>query len=436
MKSDVARVVFIVFAVLYQPCPQVYADFVANSASDSTLASKFAPVLVLTKNPTRPGREVLRPEPVEIMGAESLWNVYFSVWSADGNSLSQNGRTPVQWRELENLLGSQGFANVNFADNKFAYLGMDSPTELDGEWVSPHFFDYPGEDKESWNREYKSGLKAGKNFPNTVYARVFTRDAADDHGSVIIKYFCFYPYNDFTNDHEGDWAKINVKVTSRNPQEAEVYGVDFKFHGNSLVYDRDEITTNPSMVNFRNYISIVGNANPVIYVGAGSHANLPRPGIYTRPGGAENLTPHGIVLHPTISRPIQNIAESYKLVMLPDPFSNVNNSGQALVDNMGLEPEMSWLGADLLWGTPMVDSPGANFESLGCVRLFGSERLKYCVDAHNDAPRGPFYTGWSKIKTRDKDWSKDNVPDGEFHHFPVVDAVTWSGTPESVKSRA
>ncbi len=140
MKSDVARVVFIVFAVLYQPCPQVYADFVANSASDSTLASKFAPVLVLTKNPTRPGREVLRPEPVEIMGAESLWNVYFSVWTADGNSLSQNGRTPVQWRELENLLGSQGFANVNFADNKFAYLGMDSPTELGGEWVSPHFF--------------------------------------------------------------------------------------------------------------------------------------------------------------------------------------------------------------------------------------------------------------------------------------------------------
>ena len=173
MKSDVARVVFIVFAVLYQPCPQVYADFVANSASDSTLASKFAPVLVLTKNPTRPGREVLRPEPVEIMGAESLWNVYFSVWTADGNSLSQNGRTPVQWRELENLLGSQGFANVNFADNKFAYLGMDSPTELDGEWVSPHFFDYPGEDKESWNREYESGLKAGKNGYIRVFQRAF-----------------------------------------------------------------------------------------------------------------------------------------------------------------------------------------------------------------------------------------------------------------------
>ncbi len=182
------------------------------------------------------------------------------------------------------------------------------------------------------------------------------------------------------------------------------------------------------MVNFRNYISIVGNANPVIYVGAGSHANLPRPGIYTRAGGAENLTPHGIVLHPTISRPIPNIAESYKLVMLPDPFPNVNNSGQALVENMGLEPEMSWLGADLLWGTPMVDSPGANFESLGCMRLFGSQRLKRCFDAYNDAPRGPFYTRWRSIDTRDEDWSKDNVPEGEFHHFPIVGDVTWSGT--------
>ena len=80
-KSDIGRnlaiMLLISFPMVNLPVSHVEADFVPTSISDSTLARNFAPVLVLTKNPTRSGRKALHPEPVEIMGAESVRNVWF-----------------------------------------------------------------------------------------------------------------------------------------------------------------------------------------------------------------------------------------------------------------------------------------------------------------------------------------------------------------------
>ena len=49
----------------------------ADQESDEKLAKKFAPIFILTENPTKAGRKykVLNPEPVEILGANSISNV-------------------------------------------------------------------------------------------------------------------------------------------------------------------------------------------------------------------------------------------------------------------------------------------------------------------------------------------------------------------------
>ncbi|NIT36405.1 MAG: hypothetical protein GTN49_07880, partial [candidate division Zixibacteria bacterium] len=43
----------------------------------------------------------------------------------------------------------------------------------------------------------------------TIYYDIFR-----DSGKPVIQYWFFYPFNDWVNDHEGDWEHINVRITS------------------------------------------------------------------------------------------------------------------------------------------------------------------------------------------------------------------------------
>ena len=73
-----------------------------SPASDSTLVRKFAPIFVLTKNPERLGRKVLNPEPVEIIGANSIFNVWLRLQSASRGDLMRNASFP-NWYDLSTL---------------------------------------------------------------------------------------------------------------------------------------------------------------------------------------------------------------------------------------------------------------------------------------------------------------------------------------------
>ena len=249
---------------------------------------------------------------------------------------------------------------------------------------------------------------AGWRFRNTVYARVFERpDSSDGHGSVVIKYFCFYPFNDWQNNHEGDWQRINVIVTSREPDVAEFYGIDYMFHGKSITYYA--VTDSLSSINIRQRISPVRGRYPVAYVSAGGHGHYPTPGNYASAGEVtydDDLTSHGLVLHPKIVDSSTDIAQSYDLVLLCEP--ETSNA-----ENMGLDPEMSWLGADIAWGELKVPSPGS--------------WVPYAADG-NDPAQGPFYKGWNGIRVNSDDkYSKSKIPYTSFHNFPIVGDVTWSG---------
>ncbi len=194
-----AGLVLLVFSLLS------FVDHVhADGTRDKLLAKKFAPILVLTEHPTISGRIVLNPEPVEIMGADSLSNVRVVSANLLGGYFLEASYL-ADWNPPLN------FPGVDASRNQFAFLTTQrrfydgirpgENSESVNMVVKPLFFDYPGDDRASWNPAYLGtggdDAHAGWRFRNTVYARVFERpDSSDGKGSVFITYFSFYPFND------------------------------------------------------------------------------------------------------------------------------------------------------------------------------------------------------------------------------------------------
>ena len=374
------------------------------------LAKLFSPILILTEHPSIDDRIVLFPEPVEIMGANSVANLWFYFFNTTGNG-SIIHKYPASGWSLD-LLGSyqSGYSDINFSQNKFAslpatlnYAGSHSSGTSDNFHVTT-YFDYPGNDKVSWNNTYTgSGPKRGAAFPNTAYVHIF--DKGD--GNVVIQYYYFYPFNDWQNNHEGDWQNVNVIVNSFDPNMAQLIGVDYKFHGKGLTYSiTGERVFNPQT---RFVAPAEGGNHPVVYVGAGSHGAYPTGDNYAGAGAVgvdEGMTKSGIVLSTNVEDTNREVAQSYDLILLPNPDPDQPNKG--------LSPEMSWLGAITGWGTLWVDSAGSEF-------------AQFLNQHSNSSPRGPFHNDtWNTSGTSGYD--KDDVPYTEFQQFPIVQDVRWSGT--------
>ena len=260
------------------------------------LAKLFSPILILTEHPSRENRRVIFPEPVEIMGATSVDSLWFQ-FTTDNSKLGLAFRalSLSNRDDLINAYQSQ-YPDINFSQNKFASLPenlvLDPPIIIESlgtsyNGVKAHF-NYPGireDDDEgshnNWYHYYESAThpKRGNNpeFPNTAYVHAFER--AD--GNVVIRYYYFYPFNDWQNNHEGDWPYINVIVNSFDPNMAQFLGVDYKFHGKGLTYSiTSERVFNPQI----HFVAPAeGGTHPVVYVGAGSHGGYPTGGNYPDP---------------------------------------------------------------------------------------------------------------------------------------------------------
>ncbi len=169
------------------------------------LAKLFSPILILTKNLTQPGRKVIFPEPVEIMGAESVSNLWFHFGDNTGEGIGIDSKYPASgWiPDLLSFYQTQ-HPDINFSENNFAslpaalwYLGRHpgQGAVLETYLVSAHF-EYPGngdrddesEGKDSWYDYYNSTThpKRGDhpNFPHTAYVHIF-----EEGGQVVIQYY-------------------------------------------------------------------------------------------------------------------------------------------------------------------------------------------------------------------------------------------------------
>ena len=124
---------------------------------------------------------------------------------------------------------------------------------------------------------------------------------------------------------------------------------------------------------------------------------------------------------------IRLLWENYDLVILPEP-----SPGSI---NLALADSMSWLGTDILWGTPFVDSPHSDPERI--VPILGI----FAGQLGNDSPQGPLHAGWEDLRlfeqgfTGGRFWILDfrdafrytDAPNS-YHHWTVIGPETWNET--------
>ena len=441
----------------------------ADATSDKeALARKFSPILILTKDNMAPDRRVLHPEEVEIVGAQSAANLRFEITGKEGSGLNSNSITfkKVTWESFPTWEPPLIIPGVDFSANQFAFLPRSythtaranlpgAPTDTREYTIKP-FFDYPGDDQDSWNNAYDGSSHRGDSFSNTAYVHIYkTTHATYPDSITVIQYFYFYPYNDWWNNHEGDWPRVHVVVNSSDPSDAnlKVLGVEYLFHGAHLSYYRDygskpNITSN-FVFDPQSEIRLNQGTHPVIYVGVGSHGLYPTGGTYTlyekdnvdraivaslvsyltsvpallsfllvdqasdKVTFYERMSHTGLVLSTEVAGN-SALQERYDLEMLPAKLFSEQT-------NKGLTGSMSWFGADVRWGDLEVDSP---------------------LDRGNESPRGPRHKGWENLKFftgssfgpnwvggfTSESFGHGDLPYNSYHHWAIVGDESWSGT--------
>ena len=89
------RKVVVTLAALFMVVEEAYAD----RASDLELAHKFSPILILTEDTSgeHGNISVLKPEPVEIVGADSSSNLWVSAYEYNGNLAMSEPLNSSRW---------------------------------------------------------------------------------------------------------------------------------------------------------------------------------------------------------------------------------------------------------------------------------------------------------------------------------------------------
>ncbi len=140
-----------------------------------------------------------------------------------------------------------------------------APTAADlGKGLFEYNLDFPGDalnpgcDYERWARRITQGKQPA------VYAHVATEPAYPDR--LALQYWIFYPFNDWNNNHEGDWEMVQLVFAASSPDEAlgqQPLEIGYSQHegAEKAAWDDDKLER-------------VDGTHPVVYPAAGSHANF------------------------------------------------------------------------------------------------------------------------------------------------------------------
>jgi hypothetical protein len=200
---------------------------VADLADEQALAERFAPVVRLVEQEEECGPG----DPYDPLDVELLLN-------AEPTVALRGPWNPTDLVEI----GPTG-ADLG---NRFEYH-LDFPGDaLDA-----------GCDYERWSRRLAEGSDP------TVYAHVTTEPGYA--GKLALQYWLFYVFNDFNNTHEGDWEMIQLVFDAddaRGALDEEPVSVGYSSHEGAerAGWDDDKL-------------DLVDGTHPVVYPGAGSHAN-------------------------------------------------------------------------------------------------------------------------------------------------------------------
>ena len=191
----------------------------------------------------------------------------------------------------------------------------------------------------------------------TLYARVATD--SEHPGKLVVQYWSFYTFNDFTNKHEGDWEMVQVDFAAATPEEAlkaGPYEVDLAQHAGG---ERAAWNDDPKL-------SKVGT-HPVSYVSTGSHSEYFQDRLYLGTGGSAIFGCEDTRANTTQLQP-QTVVLPQTPVPADSPFAWLNFAGrwgqkQAGINNGPLGP--AYAGS---WEHPITWAEGLRTSSLTVPR--------------------------------------------------------------------
>jgi hypothetical protein len=115
--------------------------------------------------------------------------------------------------------------------------------------------------------------------PSTAYAHVVTQPGVP--GKLALQYWLYYVFNDWNNNHEGDWEMIQINFDADTPAQALARGpteVGYSQHSSA---ERAEWGGDK--------LEVVGGTHPVVYPAEGSHANFFASEVYLMRSQAEGV---------------------------------------------------------------------------------------------------------------------------------------------------
>src|SRR5215470_2853753 len=214
----------------------------ADLADQQALAERYAPVVRLVEQPQECGPG----EPYEPTNVDLLFDNPTVALRGPWNATDLVKIAPT----AKDIAGLYGYA-LDFPGNALA----------------------PGCDYEHWARRLTEGSKP------TVYAHVATDP--DYPGQLSLQYWFFYPFNDWNNNHEGDWEMIQLDFDAGSAHEAlskQPVEVGYSSHTGAEKAGWGD----PKL-------ELVDGTHPVVYPGAGSHANKFTAALYLGSSGDEGV---------------------------------------------------------------------------------------------------------------------------------------------------
>lgn len=353
-----------------------------DDRAEVLLAEKFRPVLILPRE-----EAITKPCPVGVLGdggdltADKLWA---RVYNAAGQLVTVARTTDAGWNPAPSFSHSSfNYSGFGWDGGAIPYVGRPPGAAYSIYYVRL-YPDYGGPSIDcphEWNDLFAHGdgfHLPGRDLPATAYAHLYL-----DGGTPVLQYWFFFPCNDWVNNHEGDWEHVHLRLSSANPDGAEITRACFYFH--DFFFERSP----PEIV-------LADETHPVVWVGGygewtcagcdpgdcpgdpnvgyGSHACYPAPGVWLDVGGEVPGCGQADEIVARCGRPIH--WSRLTIEILPEP--NAIDYAQS--------PGLSWHKAAIPFGTPFVPS----YCDDSCA-FFGDFPLTSWLvgTCGNAAPRGP-----------------------------------------------
>ncbi len=201
------------------------------------LAERFGPIMIQNTID-------LPMEFRHFMERTDTWNLYVDTWNTVGTPKSLLRSDSVNLRatpqnpcpgatgRIEDQYGQRDLVTVDdclLLDLLDEFDPFDPQSTYQRQFVIEQsldpfkvlFFDFPGEDPQSWKQEFEQAFsnELKREFVEfvSVYVHPYIHEVSSDlRGErgyeFVLQYYFFYPYNDGGNNHEGDWEHINVRM--------------------------------------------------------------------------------------------------------------------------------------------------------------------------------------------------------------------------------